>query len=871
MADIDPRLVAALADKYRLDRELGAGGMATVYLAHDLKHEREVAIKVLHPDLGAALGADRFLSEIKTTAKLNHPHILPLLDSGALGGFLFYVMPYVTGETLRDRLMRENQLSVADALRITREVADALAEAHGRGIVHRDIKPENILLQGAHAVVADFGIALAVQQASGPRMTQTGLSLGTPQYMSPEQAMGDKNVDHRADIYALGAVAYEMLTGEPPHMGTNPQAIVAKLLSEPVRPVNVLRPAVPLHVDAAIQVALQKLAADRFPSVAEFSEALRSDTGARASSALLTSALPATARGRRGFVAAVAGVGLAALGIGWLLGRERAPVAADLPALVVSLAGPLASEATIAGAGIVLSDDGTLLAVSAPDSVVTSHLVIRHLTSAREVELEGEAVGAAFSPDGRSLAYTVPGAQAIRVVSVEGGLPTTVAVATSGGIAWLDDSTLVLGGLRRVALGRSGIDTLPRAASDGPAFGFPSRLTADLILVSAGKSQDVAEVGIYSVTDGTFRSLGVRGTRAVFVYSGIVLYLDQGTVWGLEVDPRRFTPMGRPRAVVDGRTGSPVLSFDASPNGVLVVRRTSASAGRRLVIADRTGAARDVLPQRALYRSPRFSPEGDRIAYSTALRATFGGDIFVANIRDGATTRVTSDSMYLAPEWSSDGRRIVYASSRTGGADKSYLISVDAAGGGTVDTILGRANRIFEYAVTADGRRILWREDVAVNTRDILSAEPRSSVARPERATRFDERGIALSPDEQWYLYTSTETGRSEVYLSRLGGDGARWKVSPSGGTEPRWARNSEVFFRTIDSVYATRVTLGATPRVEPPRALFADDFYYVGYEAVWDVSADGKRFVFVAVDQTSRATIDLMVNWIKPWRANTR
>ena len=202
-------LRAALADRYRIERELGAGGMATVYLAHDLRHGRDIAIKVLHPDLGAALGGERFLAEIRTTARLQHPHILPLLDSGDAGGLLYYVMPLATGETLRARLERERQLPIDDAIRIAREVADALGYAHSAGIVHRDIKPENILLQGGHALVADFGIALAVQQAGGQRMTQTGLTLGTPQYMSPEQAMGERTIDARTDIYALGAVTYD--------------------------------------------------------------------------------------------------------------------------------------------------------------------------------------------------------------------------------------------------------------------------------------------------------------------------------------------------------------------------------------------------------------------------------------------------------------------------------------------------------------------------------------------------------------------------------------------------------------------------------------------------------------------------------------
>ena len=271
-----PGLAVALSDRYRIERELGQGGMATVYLGHDLKHDRDVAIKVLHPDLGAALGGERFLTEIRTTARLQHPHILPLLDSGAADGFLYYVMPYVTGETLRARLERERQLPIEDALRIAREVADALGAAHHIGVIHRDIKPENILLQGGHALVADFGIALAVQQAGGQRMTQTGLSLGTPQYMSPEQAMGEKAVDPRSDIYALGAVTYEMLVGEPPFTGTSVQTIVAKVLTEkPIAP-RALRDTVPAGVEHAILKALAKLPADRYATADKFSEALTS-------------------------------------------------------------------------------------------------------------------------------------------------------------------------------------------------------------------------------------------------------------------------------------------------------------------------------------------------------------------------------------------------------------------------------------------------------------------------------------------------------------------------------------------------------------------------------------------------------------------
>src|SRR5882672_3254389 len=226
------QLRESLAGRYRIERELGAGGMATVYLAHDVKHDRKVAIKVLKPELAAVLGADRFVQEIKTTAALQHPHILPLYDSGTAGGFLYYVMPYIEGETLRTKLDREHQLGIEEAVKITTEVADALDYAHRHNVVHRDIKPENILLHDGRPMVADFGIALALSAAAGGRMTETGLSLGTPHYMSPEQATADKHITNRSDIYSLGCVLYEMLTGEPPHTGASAQAIIMKIVTD---------------------------------------------------------------------------------------------------------------------------------------------------------------------------------------------------------------------------------------------------------------------------------------------------------------------------------------------------------------------------------------------------------------------------------------------------------------------------------------------------------------------------------------------------------------------------------------------------------------------------------------------------------------
>src|SRR5436309_5687668 len=274
MRDLEERLRAALADRYALARELGRGGMAVVFLARDLRHDRPVAIKVLRQEIAAALGAERFLREIQIAAKLHHPHILPLYDSGAAGELLYYVMPYVEGESLRQRLEREKQLPVEEAMAIARQVAGALAYAHRNDVVHRDIKPENILLESGEAVVADFGIARAITAAGGDKLTQTGIAIGTPLYMSPEQAAGGGAIDGRSDLYSLGCVLYEMLAGHPPFVGGTAQAILARHALDPVPPLRTARATVSGAVEQALDRALAKSPADRYATALQFAEAL---------------------------------------------------------------------------------------------------------------------------------------------------------------------------------------------------------------------------------------------------------------------------------------------------------------------------------------------------------------------------------------------------------------------------------------------------------------------------------------------------------------------------------------------------------------------------------------------------------------------
>ncbi|MDH5316005.1 MAG: serine/threonine-protein kinase, partial [Gemmatimonadota bacterium] len=426
------RLAAALADRYRIERELGQGGMATVYLAQDLKHDRKVAIKVLRPELSAVIGAERFLLEIKTIAGLQHPHILGLIDSGALDGSGFYVMPFVDGESLRERLRREKQLPIAEATRLAGEVASALDYAHRHGVIHRDIKPENILLHDGRALVADFGIALAMSRAGGTRMTETGMSLGTPTYMSPEQAMGEREITAKSDVYALGCVLYEMLVGEPPFTGPTAQAIVAKVMSDEPRPPSQLRRTVPAALERVTLTALAKLPADRFAGAGAMGEALASAAldprGAPGSGP----ALPAGPSVARRAGVAVLLIALGALGATLMLRPWQGGNATDTEQR---------QQATYSGraASPAISPDGRFLAYLERRCPVTRaaggcmHLMVVEVGGTRPVEVVSGAERLSrprWTHDGLSIVFAgspAAGRSGLFLVPRLGGIPRRLA------------------------------------------------------------------------------------------------------------------------------------------------------------------------------------------------------------------------------------------------------------------------------------------------------------------------------------------------------------------------------------------------------------------------------------------------------------
>ncbi|MEO7361556.1 MAG: protein kinase, partial [Gemmatimonadaceae bacterium] len=700
MAEITEHFSTALADHYRIERRLGEGGMATVYLAQDLKHDRQVALKVLRPELGAMLGADRFLQEIKTTAQLQHPHILPLYDSGSTtatqgGGtaLLYYVMPYIQGETLRGKLSREHQLGVDEAVRLTTEVADALHYAHEQGVIHRDIKPENILLRGGSAIVADFGIALAVSAASGSRFTETGLSLGTPLYMSPEQATADKQITNRSDIYSLGAVLYEALTGEPPHTGSSAQAIIMKIVTDAARPVQELRKTVPPHVAAAVATALEKIPADRFDSAKAFAEALR-NPAFTSSGATAHTASRARVTSRRFVVPALAALSLLAVSLAawsWFRTGRTAPVARFSTTLGTS---GLLDGLTFA-VETALSPDGASFVFRSP-LTGRGQLYIKRRDELLARPLAGTEGGSGpfFSPDGASIAFVADGQ--LRRIPVTGGASIKLADGvdpTFNRGAWLEDGSIIYyevqtHSLRFLGSGAATSKVIVAPAMLGDRFPWlPSPLPSSRgILFTAHLTNCVGDVScrpsrvyVYDARQDTVRMIFEDAIGAWYVPTGHVLYLtSSGTLMAAPWDNAKLAPSGPAVPILDGiqapgfvvsnegtayyLLGRPEFLPDPVPNAVVVW-------------VDRSGHVEPVDSSWLVNTGGRYtgstawnwglalSPDGRRIALTQLT--SLGTDIWIKQLPAGPASRLTlHPGEDRAPAWTPDGRAITFLSDR---------------------------------------------------------------------------------------------------------------------------------------------------------------------------------------------------------------
>jgi len=867
MSDPISRLNAALEGRYRIERELGEGGMATVYLAADLRHDRRVAIKVLRPELAAVVGAERFLAEIRTTANLQHPHILPLFDSGEADGFLYYVMPYIEGESLRDRLQREKQLPVDEAVRIAADVAEALHSAHEQGVIHRDVKPANILLGKGRPLVADFGIALAVSQAGGGRLTETGLSMGTPYYMSPEQASADREPTPASDVYSLGCVLYEMLVGEPPYVGSSAQAVLAKILTGDAPAATATRPSIPANVDAAIARALEKLPADRFRGAQDCAQALGNPTFRYGGGGSEPAPEKYWTRGRIGTAGVAA---LSAVALGLLLGRtmQSRPNAGPAHSIVSEILPPDGEDFSDRRSFGALSPDGDSFAFVSLSAAGERRLRVRRLDGL-EAELLPGTEGAEnpfWSPDGESIGYFADG-QLMRLdLGTAAPRPVCAAPGGSSG-SWGERDLIVFASPR-------GIE---RVGADGCEVVFPLD-TASLnfrspSLVGDGRTVLFQRRRRADADNGAYGGAVVRGDLETGVITEVVpaaltptFVPPDGIVYARRV-PGGFALFGQ-RASRDGSRveGEPVvlsgavrdtdleLSASASASGSVIYLPTLGN--REKLLVDRSGEIVDTLRQRGAWT---FAAANEHPWVALAQSWT----LWLYDLDRGVSTPlIQGEGEHHVPDpvWAPGDTSLAFGmcgwASLDGLSSPSYVPVDDCV-------------RATDWS--SDGRYLLVEAGAAANsaydaTRSVVAYDFREKAAVP----LFDATGAnseaRVAPDGSLIAYVSSDTGTPEVYVRPFLAEGRVQRLTTGGARSPRWGRDAgELYYQTADGRIMVLERNGAAGlAAAEPRPLFRAEGYsramFFDRGTSFDVTPDGRRFILRLRETVGRAV--LVQNW---------
>ncbi len=852
--------------------------MATVYLAEDLKHDRKVAVKVLRPELAAVLGAERFVQEIKTTANLQHPHILPLFDSGEADSFLYYVMPFIDGETLRDKLNREKQLGIDEAVQITTEVADALDYAHRHDVIHRDIKPENLLLHDGRPMVADFGIALAVSAAAGGRMTETGLSLGTPHYMSPEQATAEKDLTNRSDIYSLGAVLYEMLTGDPPHTGSSTQQIIMKIVTEEAQPVTNARKSVPPNVAATTAKALEKLPADRFDSAARFAEALTNTSFALPGTRDIKADVK-TPVGWRQRLAVPMTVFAALMLMLVVWGWFRAPASSGTPTRVM-IPVPEGHQMWLGQTPqLAISPDGRTL-VYYTDGL----LHVRSLDSFDDVPLAGTKAAKTpfFSPDGKWIGFheVITGNAGLKKIAVEGGpVLSIMAAPTNLGADWSAEGDIVhvpvLGssGLWLMADDGSGshqittvLDSALETAHLWPQL-LPDGKSVLFTVIGPSGGWEDGRLVVQDIASGERRAVVEQATYGRYVSAGHIVYAQaDGTILAVPFDLGRLRVRGAPFPVaseVRVANWGGAAFFAVSDGGTFAFVRGTSGTRFLLNWLDRDGEVVRQLGPPLNGARQTVSPDGGRIALE--ILQPNHNDIWLVDVASGRREHFTFESTQdESPVWSPDGQRIAYSSAWTGQSRRIYVKLVD----GSSDPVLIYTGDYHLHLTdwSPDGKWLAFYQFHPETGQDVwlVSADGEGQMV-PVVTTLGVQAGAMFSPDGRWLAYVSDESGRFEVYSVSFPELGSKIQISADGGAAPRWnGRGDELFYVSQDGdiTVVSVNTQGRFLRSGTPRTLFRTSMPGI---PAFDVTPDGQHFAVLVPNPDAPAReIRVVLDWFE-------
>ena len=852
MSSTEDRLRAALADRYSLERELGAGGMATVYLAQDLKHRRQVAIKVLRPDLAAALGPDRFIQEIEIAARLQHPHILGVHDSGSADGFLYYVMPYVAGESLRERLARQGELPVHEAVRLLSEVADAIGYAHQQGVVHRDIKPENVMVSGRHALVMDFGVAKALSEASGRnRLTTMGVALGTPAYMAPEQASADPHIDHRVDIYALGVLGYELLAGRPPFTGASPQQVLAAHVTQAPEPVSTHRPTISPALAAIIMKALAKRPADRWQSAEEMLTQLEplatpsgglTPTGTVPTGTMATTAATPPVRRLPPVVAAVAVGAIAVAAVaGVVIARRGAPV------MVLGTATQISAESPGLKMQPSISSDGEWVAYVS-GSTLRGKIYVSRVGGGRPIALTDDTVNVEqsprFSPDGKQVLFLSRGGA--YVAPAQGGRAEPIVAGPFVSEAAWSPTGDRIAFVRRDSLYVRGVDdAAPRVVRRlfAPLNECAWSPDAELLACTVGYQ--------YTIPNPLFGNLSPSGIVTISLADGAVSLISDtasvnlSPVWAsgrrlyfvTDVNHQRdifsiaVTADGRARGTPSRVTsGLGVLAFGLAGDGRQMVYTKYSSKSNIWSLplnASKVGTVGDAAPVTAgaqTVEAMNVSRDGQWLLFDSDLSGT--SNIFRIPVGGGTQEQLTRGLTHeFAPDLSPDGTLLAFHSFRTGSRD---LIVMPLDGGPVQQVTATRGQE--SYPVWApDGKSLHFMDQGGSYRGGAVRHGPDGTWVpeNPKIPTTFWVQD--LSPDGRYFTGILADSVRPEAV------GGAVAVVPVDGSAPPR--------------VYRAGATDGFVQRVQwhPDGGSLVTKQVDEGIATFWSIPAGGGPWRMIA------------------------